>query len=110
MFRISTIDDPNERRLIVEGTLVQPWVDELRRNWSTAGQSLGGRQLVVDLTNATTIDLEGEATICELMREGAKFRCSGVLTRHLLQELAHRCNTRLRYVLTRKNSRRSEDQ
>ena len=109
MFKISTIDDHDERRLIVEGTLVNPWIAELRRNWSDAGQSLGGRQLVIDLTNATTIDAEAEDTICELMKEGAKFRCSGVLTRHLLQQLAHRCNTRLRYVLTRKHSPRSED-
>lgn len=109
MFRISTIDDNDERRLIVEGTLVQPWVDELRRNWSDADQSLGGRQLVIDLTNATAIDAEAEATICELMKKGAKFRCSGVLTRHLLQQLAVKCNTRLRYVLTPKHSRRSED-
>jgi hypothetical protein len=45
-----------------------------------------------------------------LMREGAKFRCSGVLTKHLLQEVAHKCNTSLRSVLTRKHSRRSEEQ
>jgi hypothetical protein len=110
MFKISMIDDHDERRLIVEGTLVQPWVAELRRKWSDAGQSLGDRQLVIDLTNATAIDPEGEATICELMQEGAKFRCSGVLTKHLLQEVAHKCNTRLRSVLTRKHSRRSEEQ
>jgi hypothetical protein len=105
MFRISTIDTDRERRLVVEGTLVQPWVTELRRTWSDAGNSLQGRMLVIDLTNATVISREGEAEIFELMKEGAKFSCGGVLTKHLLKELAQKCHTNLQNVLTRKHSR-----
>jgi hypothetical protein len=105
MFKISTIDSASERRLIVEGTLVQPWVAELRRTWSDAGQSLDGRKLVIDLTNATLIDPEGEAAIFELMQEGAKFNCSGVLTRHVLKQAAHRCHMRLQKVLNRRDSK-----
>jgi hypothetical protein len=105
MFRISTIDTDRERRLIVEGTLVQPWVSELRRTWGDAGNSLEGRTLVIDLTNATVISREGEAEIFELMKEGAKFSCAGVLIKHVLKGLAHRCNTNLENVLTRKRSR-----
>jgi ABC-type transporter Mla MlaB component len=99
MFRISTVDTPQERRLVVEGTLMSPWVAELRRTWGTAGASLEGRKLVIDLTNATMIDSEGEAAILELMQDGAKFRCSGVLTKHVLRQLAQKCNTRLNCVL-----------
>jgi hypothetical protein len=105
MFRISNIDTDSERRLIVEGTLVHPWVDELRRTWSTAGYSLEGRKLVIDLTNVIVISREGENAIFELMKEGAKFSCGGVLTRHLLKELAHRCHTKLDNVLNRRRSK-----
>lgn len=101
MFRISTVDTKRERRLVVEGTLVQPWVPELRRSWSDAGESLDGRQLVIDLTNATLIDAEGEAAIFDLMKEGAKFCCSDVFTKHVLKQLAHKCNTRLSRILNR---------
>lgn len=104
MFRISTIDTQGERRLVVEGTLVQPWVTELRRTWSDAGNSLDGRKLVIDLTNATMIDLEGKAVILDLMKEGAKFCCGDVLTKHVLKQLAHKCHTRLRNVLNRPDS------
>src|SRR5258708_2748423 len=104
MFRISTIDTQRERRLVVEGTLVSPWVAELRTTWSSAGNSLEGRTLVIDLRNATTIDREGEAPILELMQEGAKFCCSGVLTKYVLKQAAHRCNTRLGSGLNRKRS------
>lgn len=103
MFRISIIDTPQERRLVIEGTLVDPWVTELRKSWGDAGRSLEGRKLVIDLTNATLIDPSGEAAIFELMRNGAKFCCSGVLTKHVLKQLAHRCNTRLNKVLNGKH-------
>ena len=101
MFRISTVDTRRERRLVVEGTLIQPWVPELRRTWSDAGESLDGRQLVIDLSNATSIDADGEAAIFDLMKEGAKFCCSDVLTKHVLKQLAHKCQTRLSKVLNR---------
>lgn len=108
MFRISTIDTPRERRLVVEGTLVQPWVVELRRTWNEAGNSLDGRRVVIDLTNVTTIGAEGKAAIFDLMKEGAKFCCTDVLTKHVLKQLAHRCHTRLHEILNRTHSRNGE--
>lgn len=89
----------------MEGNLINPWVAEFRRSWAEAGVSLDGRTLVVDLTSATMIDPDGEAAICELMQEGAKFCCSGVLTRHVLQRVANKCHTRLRNILDRTHSR-----
>ncbi|HEY4679276.1 MAG TPA: hypothetical protein VIJ01_19070 [Candidatus Angelobacter sp.] len=105
MFRISTIDTQRERRLVVEGTLVPPWVDELRKTWSDAGDGLEGRSLVIDLTNATVISREGENAIFDLMKDGAKFSCGGVLTKHVLKELARRCHTTLKDVLNRNCSK-----
>jgi hypothetical protein len=105
MLRISTFDTADERRLVVEGTLVNPWVAELRKTTGAAGSSLEGRSLVIDLTNATTIDREGEAAIVELMQNGAKFRCRGVHTKHVLKKLADRCHTGLTDVLRRHGGR-----
>lgn len=99
MFKISTIETSTERRLIVEGALIKPWVAELRKTWNEAGNSLDGRKMIIDLTNATIIDPEGEAAISELMQEGAKFCCSGVLTKHVLKQIAHKCQTTLSSVL-----------
>ena len=85
----------------MEGTLVSPWVEELQRSWINAGGALEGRNLVIDLTNATVISREGENAIFDLMKEGAKFSCGGVLTKHVLKELARRCHTSLKDVLMR---------
>lgn len=96
MLKISTIDTPSERRLVVEGKLVEPWLTELKRTWNSTGEGLQGRRRVIDLHNITVISREGEDALSDLMRQGARFSCGGVLTRHLLKKLAHRRDARVR--------------
>jgi len=90
MLKISVIDRRTERRLVLEGKLIAPWVAELRTAWQAANGQVGGPALVVDLRNVTVISQEGENALLELMSDGARFRCSGVLIRHLIHELARR--------------------
>ena len=90
MLKISVIDRRTERRLVLEGKLIAPWVAELRTAWQAANGPVGGPALVVDLRNVTVISQEGENALLELMSDGAKFRCCGVLIKHLIQELARR--------------------
>ncbi len=96
MFKISTIDTRSERRLVVEGKLIEPWIAELHKTWTVASETLDGRKLVIDLSNATVIGREGEEVLFELMRRGARFSCCGVLTRYLLRKMAHRCGAAAR--------------
>jgi hypothetical protein len=91
MLKISTIDTRSERRLLLEGKLVDPWIAELKKSWETASEDLEGRKLVVDLSNTTTISREGEEALLELMHLGAKFACCGVLNRYVLRQMAQRC-------------------
>ena len=88
MLKISIADTPSRRTLVVEGTLVGPWVAELGTTWRNASWELDGRKLVIDLRNLTIISREGEEAIFDLMKEGAEFTCGGVLTRHVLKQLA----------------------
>jgi hypothetical protein len=90
MFRISVVDTRSERRLVVEGALLGPWVGELRTSWRNACQERGGRELIVDLRNLTTLSHEGEDAIFDLIKEGAKFSCGNVLTKHVLKQLARK--------------------
>ncbi len=91
MFRISIVEEHNQRRLMLEGRLIRPWTEEVENAWRTAGEDLQGRKLVVDLTNVTYISADGETTLIKLMRDGARFVCRGVLTKHVLKQLARRC-------------------
>jgi len=90
MFKISIVETPGQRRLVLEGRLVSPWTAEVERAWRSAGDELQGRKLVIDLRNVTVISADGENTLYELMKDGARFSCSDVLTKHVLRRLARR--------------------
>jgi len=90
MFRISIVDGRAQRRLVLEGKLIAPWTAEVERVWRSAAEQLQGRKLVIDLRNVTLISADGENTLYELMKEGAKFACADVLTKHMLRRLARR--------------------
>jgi hypothetical protein len=90
MLRISVIDSQTERQLVLAGRLVAPWVAELRSAWKAAIGGIEGRALVVDLGNVTVISQEGENALSECMSEGAKFRPSSALTRHVMKQLARK--------------------
>jgi anti-anti-sigma regulatory factor len=92
MLRISIVDTRFQRRLVLEGRLVEPWLDEIRQACRRASETLEGRKLVVDLTNVTVIGHEGERALLDLMQQGVKFSCGGVLIKHVLKQLARRCN------------------
>jgi hypothetical protein len=90
MFKISIADTRSQRKLVVEGTLIGAWVAELGTTWRKASQELGGRKLLIDLTNVTAISHEGEDAIFDLIKKGANFSCAGVLMRHVLKQLARK--------------------
>ncbi len=90
MLKISVHDSPKRRSVVLEGKAMAPWIEELGAAWSAANSGLCGRRLEVDLRNVTAISEEGERALWELIKKGARFRCSGVLTKHVLHELLRR--------------------
>lgn len=94
MLKISIMDGRTQRRLIVEGRLISPWVSELRVACEKAKSDLHDRELVMDLNNLTAISQEGENFLLELMQEGVTCRSCGAFTRHVLAQLARRVRRR----------------
>ena len=90
VFKISIVDTRLRRTLVVEGTLVGPWIAELGTTWRNASHDLDRRKLVIDLRNLSVISREGEEAIFDLIKKGAKFTCGGVLTRYVLKQLARK--------------------
>jgi len=91
MFRISIKETHGQRRLVLQGKLIPPWIAELESAWRHAAEQLRGRKLVIDLKDVTVISPDGEDMIFKLMCDGAHFSCRGVLTKHMLKRLARRC-------------------
>ena len=90
MLRMTIIDTPGRRRLVLEGKLVAPWAAELRRECREAAADLGGRELLIELRNVTYISEDGENVVLELMKDGVRFRSSGVFTKHVMKLLARK--------------------
>jgi hypothetical protein len=90
MLKISVLDTPSQRRLVIEGKLIGPWASELATVWRQATTGLNGRELVVNLRGLTAITDDGENVLLELMKEGASFRSCGVFTRQVLKRLARK--------------------
>jgi len=89
MLKISVVESHTQRRVIVEGKLIAPWVAELRTACEQAKTDLEERELIIDLKNVTAITREGEDALLELMKQRAKFRC-GVFTKHVLRILTRK--------------------
>jgi hypothetical protein len=90
MLKISVVEGPRRRRLILEGKLIAPWVAELTSACESARVDLHGRQLIVDLTSLTAISPEGERVLLQLMDEKIQFQC-GVYMKEVLRQLARKC-------------------
>src|ERR1700735_750686 len=90
MLKISILDTPSKRQLLIEGKLVGPWTNELARVWRQATTDLNGRALIIDVKGLTAITEDGENVLLELMKEGARFRSAGVFTKHVLKRLARK--------------------
>jgi hypothetical protein len=90
VLKISICEGRHQRRLLLEGKLIAPWATELRTACEKAKADLDGRELVVEMNNLSAISQEGENVLLELLSEGIKFRCHGVFTKLILQQLARR--------------------
>lgn len=88
MLKISIIETKTQYRMVLEGRLIAPWAAELSGAREKAARELAGRELVIDVRNLTSIGEDGKAALQELMRQGARFICCGVFTRHILRQLA----------------------
>jgi len=88
MLKISILDTPSQRRLLLEGKLIGPWAAELARVWRQATADPNGRALIIDVKGLTAISEDGENVLLDLMKEGASFRSSGVFTKQVLKRMA----------------------
>ena len=71
--------------LRLEGRLVGPWVDELRKTvWRT---EVWRRPLEIDVTDLTYVDEDGENALSWLHRMGARFQGKGPFSGYLFERL-----------------------
>src|SRR5208337_3249505 len=90
MLKISIVENGTKRQLILEGKLVAPWTNELKRIGEQALFDCDPRGLVIDLRSVTALSVEGEDVLQALADEGARFRVSGVFMRQVMKQVSRR--------------------
>jgi ABC-type transporter Mla MlaB component len=86
VLKITITDSSDEQRWSLQGQLVGQWAAELKSSWREAHRTEETRRCVVELTEVTSIDRNGEAVLAEIMSQGAEFIASDVYTKHLLRK------------------------
>jgi len=87
VLRISVERQAETLSLVLEGRLVGPWVDELRRV-SHELSAPDGASLTVDLCGLTAMDAKGQDLLDELRQAGATLRCTDVMNQYLVEQVA----------------------
>jgi hypothetical protein len=91
MLKISAIREETKTTLVVEGKLVDIWVDELQRAWDEVRALDVRRNIVVDLMDVTLVSERGQDLLRHMMAAGTVFKCCrGVHTKHVVKNLLHR--------------------
>ena len=92
MLKISLNDGRTQLRLVLEGKLIAPWAAELKSVCESARADLDGRELIIDMKHVTAISQEGENVLVRLMKDGARFHCCDVFTKHIVKQLSRRAS------------------
>ena len=84
MIRITQSDNDQERRLLIEGTLSDGWVDSLEECWVRAKAESRRRPVRLDLSSVTYVDDKGRELLMRMMGDGVEIYTTGILTREVI--------------------------
>ena len=101
MLRISYSQTGTGQQWTLCGQLAGPWVQELRSFWQGIQQTEAESHAVVDLSDVTFIDQNGESLLSEMRSAGVEFVAAGVETKHLLENLKGNVERPLRRLIGR---------
>lgn len=94
MLRIMITDGAVEQRWILQGRLVVPWVAELEKSWSESRSRGDLRKCVVDLSDVTLVDAQGEKLLKTMRKAGAELIACGVYIKYVVEVINSQCKLR----------------
>jgi len=93
MLKISLTNGSEVTVVKLEGTLRQPWVEELERTWCQVTSKAPADSVVVDLSDVTFIDSQGKKLLGRMFRQGAELRNGPLMTRYVVNQIKQAENT-----------------
>jgi ABC-type transporter Mla MlaB component len=87
MLRITVHDSEGVVTFQLEGKLARPWLPVLEECWQNTLARRRDPVLLLDLRGVTSIDVEGQACLAAMHRQGAKFVTADCLTKAVVAEI-----------------------
>jgi anti-anti-sigma regulatory factor len=97
MLRITVVEGGADQKLMVEGKLTGPYIPELESAWNEVRHAGWSHQIVIDLSDVTSIDSSGEAALTAMVADGARLLANGVFTKHLIRRLVREAKRQRRW-------------
>jgi Spy/CpxP family protein refolding chaperone len=92
MFKVTTITNQTQRKLALEGSLVGPWLSNLKGRWDEERRAQEGAMFVIDLTKVTIVSQHGENILFQMFTKGARLVGNSPLARMVIRQLERRRN------------------
>ena len=87
MLRITTCNNTEPTRLIVEGKLAGECVGELEKCWRETASTKSPESILVDLGSVTFVDAAGKQLLAGMHDQGTRFAAAGLLAKCLIEEI-----------------------
>lgn len=87
MLRTMITETPFEQTWVLQGKLTGQWAVDLKRQWMETRNARQGRKCVVDLEDVTSVDVEGEKVLKQILNEGVRVVVSRAYMKHVIESL-----------------------
>ena len=88
MLRITLHESEDPIRMVLEGRVAGPWVEELDRVWVETAPHIESKKLSIDLTNVTYADAAGKRVLRKIFsHSGAELVATSLGIRDLVKEV-----------------------
>lgn len=74
-------------RIVIEGKLIGPWVEELKRCWLSIVSAGPATTIEIELSKMTMIDHEGKLLLVEMVRRGVCLSALGLMSQAIVEEI-----------------------
>lgn len=76
----------------LEGKIIGPWADELKRAWKELAADRPAESIIIDLSGVTFISSEGKSILAGMSKQGADLRAGNLMTKYVVDEILRRKN------------------
>jgi ABC-type transporter Mla MlaB component len=88
MLRTMITETPFEQTWVLQGRLTGQWAIDLKRQWMETKSVRQGRKCVVNLEDVTSVDVEGEKLLKQILSENVRVIVSRVYMKHVIENLS----------------------